>query len=258
MIRALVIDDAPIVRKGIRLYLQDERDIEVIGEAVDGPDAVVQIAAHRPDLVFLDVQMPGFDGFEVIRRSKDAHIGAVVFVTAHADYAMRAFDTNALSYLLKPINAARFREVVHRARLLLCNDAAGKSDQQLASGSEGSEAVAPAGPDANRRLSRVLVKHGDGFMFLKTEEIDWIASTGEYANLHARKTSFLIRTSLSDLMEKLDDRQFTRIHRCTIVNMDRVNEIHPRSHGDCDVLLQDGTLLRLSRSYRDNLLLRGS
>lgn len=258
MIRALVVDDAPLVRKGIRLYLQEEQDIEVIGEASDGPDAVAQISAHRPDLVFLDIQMPGFDGFEVIKRSRDAHIPAVVFITAHADYAMRAFDSNALSYLLKPINPARFREVVHRVRLLLRNDGEAQSTRPRAGAAEASEAMVPVGFDANKPLSRLLVKHGDGFLFLKTEEIDWIASTGEYASLHARKASFLIRTSLSDLMEKLDERQFARIHRCTIVNMDSVSEIHPRSHGDCDVLLQDGTVLRLSRSYRDNLLFRGS
>jgi two-component system, LytTR family, response regulator len=258
MIRALIVEDAPIVRKGIRLYLQEERDIEIVGEAGDGPDAVAHISAHRPDLVFLDIQMPGFDGFEVLERTSDIHLGAVIFITAHADYAMRAFDANALSYLLKPINPARFREVVHRARLLLRDDRALEASHQrlIDSIPSSNTSTVSNGPglDSRHRLSRLLVKQGDGFLLLKAEEINWISSTGEYARLHARKTSFMMRTPLSELADKLDDRQFARIHRCTIVNLDRVREIQPRSHGDCDVVLDDGTSLRLSRSYRDNLL----
>jgi two-component system, LytTR family, response regulator len=262
MIRALIVEDAPIVRKGIRLYLQEERDIEIVGEAGDGPDAVAHIAAHRPDLVFLDIQMPGFDGFEVLERSSEVHLGAVIFITAHADYAMRAFDSNALSYLLKPINPARFREVVHRARLLLRDDRALQANHQRLIESIPSSKTAALSNDSRIesrcRLSRLLVKQGDGFLLLKTDEIDWISSTGEYACLHARNTTFMIRMALSELTEKLDDQQFARIHRCTIVNLDRVREIQPRSHGDCDVVLHGGTSLRLSRSYRDNLLGRAT
>jgi two-component system LytT family response regulator len=210
----------------------------------------------RPDLVFLDIQMPGFDGFEVLERTSRDHLCAVVFITAYADYALRAFDVNALSYLLKPINPARFREVLQRARTLLSDG------QELEANHERLSRILPkptplnavAPPGVGVPLTRVVVKDGDRFLLVKTEEIDWIGSVGEYANLHARKTSFLIRMAISQLEERLDGRQFVRIHRSTIINLERVREIQPRSHGDCDVFMQDGTVLRLSRTYRDNLL----
>lgn len=233
MIRSLIVEDASIVRKGIRILLQDERDIEIVGEASDGPEAVERITALQPDLIFLDIQMPGFDGFEVLERTGPLHSCAVIFVTAYADYAMRAFDANALSYLLKPISPARFRAVLQRARTLL---------------GDGQERTSEA------PFLRLVVRDGDRFLMLKVDEIDWITSIGEYANVHARKTSYLVRTAISELAKRLDIRQFVRIHRSTIVNLDRVREIQPRSHGDCDVIMHDGTVLRLSRSFRDNLL----
>ena len=261
MIRSLIIEDAPIVRRGIRLLLQGECDVEIVGEAGDGPEAVAQITELQPDLLFLDIQMPGFDGFEVLERTSRTHPCPVIFITAHADYAMQAFDANALSYLLKPINPVRFREVLQRARVLLGNEHALEANhanlgqllhRPVPAGTQnlvGRESIEPP-------ISRLVVKESDRFLLLKTEEIDWIGSTGEYATLHARKTTFLIRMALSELAEKLDKHRFARIHRSTIVNLDRVREIQPRSHGDCEVILHDGTLLRLSRSYRDNLLVR--
>lgn len=261
MIRALIVEDAPLVRQGIRLFLEEERDIEVVGEACDGPDAVVQIGAHRPDLVFMDIQMPGFDGFEVLSRCQEASLRAVVFITAHADYAMRAFDNNAVSYLLKPIEPARFREVVGRARQLLrpgrlASQDSDEADVTASLVPAGREAALSAQLDSNRHLARVLVKHGDRFLLVRTEEIDWIAATGEYASLHTKKGTWLLRMSLSELAERLDESRFARIHRCTIVNLDRVREIQPRSHGDCDVILDDGRELRLSRNYRDSVFAR--
>ncbi len=255
MIRSLIVEDAPIVRKGIRLLLQEERDIEIIGEAGDGPEAVERITALQPDLVFLDIQMPGFDGFEVLERTSREHLCAVVFITAYADYAMRAFDANALSYLLKPIDPARFSVVLQRARALL-SDAREleSSHQRLGQLLPRPQTAEPSPRDGESPVARLVVKDGDRFLLLKADEIDWITSIGEYANIHARKTSYLIRTAISELARRLDGRQFVRIHRSTIVNLDRVREIQPRSHGDCDVVMHDGTVLRLSRSFRDNLL----
>jgi two-component system, LytTR family, response regulator len=251
MIRALIVDDSPLARKGIRLFLEDEADIEVVGEAGDGPDAVAQIAAHLPDLVFMDIQMPGFDAFEVLERSRLKDLRAVIFITAHADYALRAFDSDAVGYLLKPIDPARFRATVQRARLMLrqpdaAETGAGKTLQVALS----------AQLDLGRRLSRVLVRHGGRFLLIKTEEIDWIEASGEYASLHTGRGTWLLRIPLSELAGRLDENQFARIHRCTIVNLDRVREIQPRSHGDCDVIMHDGNQLRLSRNYRESVFAR--
>jgi two-component system LytT family response regulator len=259
MIRSLIVEDAPIVRKGIRLLLKEERDIEIVGEAGDGPEAVSQITALRPDLLFLDIQMPGFDGFEVLERTSCTHLCPVIFITAHADHALRAFDANALSYLLKPIDPARFREVLQRARLLRGDErrleANHTSVGRLLPPPDPADARSSVGlAGSETSVSRLVVKDGDRFLLVKAEEIDWVASTGEYASLRTGKKSFLIRMALSELERKLDPRHFARIHRSTIVNLDRVHEIRSRSHGDCDVLLHDGTVLRLSRSYRDNLL----
>jgi two-component system, LytTR family, response regulator len=259
MIRSLIVEDAPIVRKGIRLLIQEERDIEVVGEAGDGPDAVNQITALRPDLLFLDIQMPGFDGFEVIERTSREHCCVVIFITAHADYALKAFDANALSYLLKPINPARFREVIQRARLVLGSEREIEANHSSLSRLLPQSSSMPV-PLSDRRdiggapLPRLVVKHGGRYILVKADEIEWIASTGEYANLHTRSSTFLVRMTLSELEEKLDKRVFVRIHRSTIVNLDRVREIRSRSHGDYDVVMQDGTVLRLSRSYRDCVL----
>lgn len=258
MIRALIVEDAPIVRKGVRLLLAEEKDIEIVGEACDGPDAVAQIRELRPDLLFLDVRMPGFDGFEVLERSKESRIRALIFITAHADYAMRAFQHDAVSYLLKPIDPARFREVVNRARLLLREPKAENvPDSELTdvAAFEGRPADTIVGREIgnDRFMTRMLVKQGDRFLMVKTEEINWIAATGEYATLHTGRGSWLIRAPLSELEESLNPALFARIHRGTIINLDRVREIQPRSHGDCDVVLQDGQQLRLSRSYRDKI-----
>ena len=260
MIRALIVEDASLVRKGLRLFLQREDDVEIVGEACDGPEAVDQIHAHRPDLVLLDIQMPGFDGFEVLARTRCVPIRAVIFVTAHSDHALRAFENNAVSYLLKPIDPVRFRDAVSRARILIGRPPANRDAEP-----EDSLSLPPGGaqdvtistvPRSGRRLSRLLVKDRDRFILVQTREIDWIAATGEYVTLHTRLGTWVVRMPISSLAARLDEDQFARIHRCAIVNLDRIREILPRSHGDCDVLLQDGRQLRLSRSYRERIFSR--
>jgi two-component system, LytTR family, response regulator len=262
MMRALIVEDAPLLRRGIRLYLQGEQDIEVVGEACDGPDAVAHIDALHPDIVFLDIQLPGFDGFEVLARAQvTPDQCAIIFITAYADYALRAFDSNALSYLLKPFERRRFTEVVHRARLFLS-----AVDRCVATRDEPGgiepvpvmDAVVSAHLNRHRRLTRLLVRQADRFLLLKASDIDWIAATGEYATIHTMRGSWLLRTSVTELAARLDAEQFVRIHRSTIVNLDRVAEIQPRSHGNCDVIMQDGRLLRVSRSHRDSLFAKGT
>ena len=253
VIRTFIVDDAPIIRQGIRHLLSEEEDIQIVGEAADGPEAVEVIKTLRPDLLFLDIQMPGFDGFEVIEQAGVFHMCAVIFITAFDHYAMKAFDADALSYLLKPITPQRFHGAVQRARRVL-----GRPEEMEDEVRRIAEFVQPAQlPDAathrGRPLQRFVVRHGNRFLLLNAAEVDWISASGEYARLYSREASFLIRTSLSQLEERLDPNQFVRIHLSTIVNLDRIQEIQPRTHGDYDVLLQDGTSLRLSRSYRDRV-----
>jgi two-component system LytT family response regulator len=256
VIRTLIVDDAPVVRQGIRLLLGKEPDIEVIGEAGDGPQAVTAIKTLQPDLLFLDVQMPGFDGFEVLERAGVAHLCAVIFVTAFDYYAMRAFNADAVSYLLKPITPQRLHHAVERARRLLARPE--EMENALTQMAEFIEADGSRSTTHGRQpLQRFVVRHGHRFLFVKSVEVDWISSSGEYSRLHTGKTSFLIRTPISQLEERLDPNLFARIHRSSIVNLDRIQEVRPRTHGDYDVMLRDGTLVRLSRSYRDRVFSAG-
>jgi two-component system LytT family response regulator len=234
MIRTLIVDDAPIVREGIRLLLAAEKDIEVVGEAADGHEAVSAITDLEPDLTFLDVQMPGLDGFQVMEQCAGRSMGAVIFVTAYDNYALRAFEVNALGYLLKPIAPRHFHAALARARHLVGADA-------------------PAARNAPG-LPRLVVKDHDRFILLRHEDVDWISSAGDYVHLHAAGRSYLVRKTMSELEETLTPRNFARVHRTSIVNVDRIKEIKPLPQGDFVVKLHDGTVLRMSRSYRDRLL----
>ena len=235
MIRTLIVDDSPLVRDGIRLLLAPEDDIEIVGEAGDGHEAVAAVERLTPDLTFLDVQMPTLDGFEVIERCARVPMGAVIFVTAYDDYALRAFQSNAIGYVLKPIAPRMLAAALQRARQVLA-------------------ARQVRHPATERRpLPRLVVKDQGRFVLIRPEDIDWIASAGDYVQLHVRGRAFLVRTTISDLDESLDPRAFTRIHRSTIVNLDRVREMQPWFHGAFVVFLLDGTELRLSRSRREHL-----
>lgn len=227
MIRTLIVDDEPLARQGIRLRLEREKDIEIAGEAADGPAAVMLIREQRPDLLFLDVQMPGMNGFEVLGEIADVHVPVVVFVTAHDQYAIRAFDVNAVDYLLKPFTQERFDEALKRAR----GDLA-----------------------ADEPLSRLVVRARDVYVILKTEEIEYLEAAANYVDVHARGKTYLIRSTISGLERKLDQRRFARIHRSTIVNVDRVAEIRSDAHGDYDVRLLSGTTLRMTRGYSGKML----
>ena len=222
MIRSLIVDDAPIVRQGVRILLRDEHDIEIVGEAADGPQAVDAIKTLRPDLLFLDVQMPGCDGFEVIEQAGSVHLCAVIFITAFDQYAMRAFNFEALSYLLKPITHQNFGRALERARRVLGHpediESEVKRIAEFIQPEDPSEPIIRSGPP----LRRFVVRQGSGFMLLKAVDVEWISSSGEYARLYTRDGSFLIRTAISQLEEKLDPHQFVRIHRSTIVNLDRI------------------------------------
>jgi two-component system LytT family response regulator len=261
MITTLVVDDERLAREGIRLALKPEADVKIVGEAADGPSALQAIAKLAPDLVFLDIRMPGLNGFEVVDRvsQSQTRLPVFVFVTAFDQYAIRAFEARALHYLLKPVDPKHVLTAVQRARTELAKDGlleeARARIMTLVSSQDGH---APAKPDVPARieLERVVIRVQDRFLLLKTSEVDWVESAGNYLKVHSRGRSFMLRMTMGELEEKLDSRKFVRIHRSTIVNIDRLVEVKPSLHGDFDVMLCDGTTLRMSRGYRDSLLPR--
>jgi two-component system LytT family response regulator len=259
-IRAFIVDDETLAREAIQLRLRDQTDIEVVGEAANGPDAVRLMTRLRPDLVFLDIQMREMNGFEVIERVAETHLPIVVFVTAYDQYALRAFEAHALDYLLKPFTSSRFESALNRARLEVAKASDRDSQIRLLSllteRLRLSEQTTTSTPGVQTYLSRLTVKHNSRIALVKTDDIDWIESSANYACLHVRggTTSFVVRMTMGELERRLDPSRFARIHRSSIVQVDRIKEIVPVWHGDFDLTLNNGTVLRLTRNYRAKLL----
>jgi len=248
-IRTLVVDDEPIARARVLRLLSEEPDIDVVGECGDGPQAVTAITAMSPDLIFLDVQLPEMDGFEVARALQPDRMPAVVFVTAFDQYALRAFECHALDYLLKPFSAQRFKAALAHARQQLAQRQATTIGRQLLD----------ILPDMRQRepvMDRLVVKSSGRVYFVRIADIDWCEAAGNYVSLHVGPQCHLIRETMSRLEAQLDTRQFVRIHRSTIVNIDRVQELRSSFNGEHVLLLRDGTRLTLSRGYRDGLQAR--
>jgi two-component system LytT family response regulator len=241
-LRVVVVDDEDLARARLRRLLAREAEIEVVGEAEDGMGALEFLRALRPDAVFLDVQMPRLDGFGVVRELGVDKAPLVVFVTAWEEHALRAFEVNAVDYLLKPYSTARLREACRRLQERRTRVAAERA--QLRALLEELRA------EEGRPLDRLLVPAGQGARVVKSREVDWIGAADNYVELHVGPATLLLRETLSALAPRLDPRQFVRIHRSTLVNLDRVRELHPLFAGDATVTLQDGTRLRVSRSYR--------
>lgn len=248
-IRALIVDDEPLARQRIRSLLRSESDIEVIGECANGQDAVAVVRAQRPDLLFLDVQMPHLDGFGVL-ESLGRPLPVVIFITAHDRYALKAFEVHALDYLLKPFDRERFRKTLDRARAQVQGTDVNQRLLALLGDVQKSRA---AGVDGRKAGDRLAVKSGGRVYFVRFDEIDWIEAAGNYVRLHVGKDSHLLRETMNGLEERLDPDRFLRIHRSTIINLDRIRELQPAFHGDYMVFLRDGTELTLSRGYRDRL-----
>ena len=254
VIRTLVVDDEPLSREGVLVRLRDEEDIEVVGEAADGLLAVEKIETLKPDLVFLDVQMPGLDGFQVLERISRDILPMVVFVTAHDVHALRAFEIHAMDYLLKPFSEERFQESLRRAREELRKTDEFPERRRLAELVESLEA-ARAGLDSGPRYaSRVVVRDRDRIHLVPTGEILAVEAAGNYVQIVTRDRKYLLRSTLAEMERDLDPARFARIHRSTIVNAGHVREIRPDSHGDCDVHLDGRIVYRMSRAYRGRLL----
>ena len=245
-IRALIVDDEPLARERIRTLLKRAPDVRVVSECGDGKRAVRAVRKHKPDLVFLDVQMPEMDGFDVLEALDPGEMPVVIFVTAYDKYALRAFDVHALDYLLKPFDRERFQSALDRAREQIGKRQNGDVNQQLLS----LLADRAAGEKPMRRL---VIKSGGRILFLRAEEIDWVEAAGNYLRLHVGREEHLLRETMSGLEGRLDSRKFLRIHRSTIVNLDRIKEMQASFHGEYEVRLRDGARLTLSRTYRDKL-----
>jgi two-component system LytT family response regulator len=229
-IRALVVDDEPVARSNIAVLLRDDPEIGMIGECGSGVEALSEIRSAKPDLVFLDVQMPECDGFDVLELLGRNLPPALIFVTAYDQYALRAFEAGALDYILKPFDNARFKRALARAKERIRN---GKYEP--------------------RKTERLAIKSSGEVTFLRAHEIDWIEAADYYACLHVGAKTHLLRRSMSELEQELDQSIFCRIHRSTIVNLDRVRSLKLNMDGEYEVLLASGARLRLSRRYRKQL-----
>jgi two-component system LytT family response regulator len=251
LIRTVIVDDERLARDAIRMRLKDEPDVELLGEAATGREAVKLIADALPDVVFLDVQMPGMDGFEVLDRVAPTWLPIVVFVTAYDRYALKAFETHALDYLLKPFTRDRFKAALDRARAAFANASEPSAQRglvKLLNDRSGSDSDRGKG-----YLVRFAVRQHHGMRLVRVRDIDYIQAAGNYAEIHAGGGTHLVRMTMQELEERLDPAMFVRIHRSTIVKIDRIRNIVADSHGDFDLSLHDGTVLRLSRNYRTRL-----
>lgn len=245
-IRALIIDDEPLGRSLIRKLLADQPDFENIGEIGDGHEALLAIQRESPDLVFLDVQMPGLSGFEVLASLQPDEVPPTIFVTAFDGFALEAFEAHALDYLLKPIAEDRFIEALQRVKTFITGN------ERIAFGDR-IAGLKRELAEVNKHRTRIAVECGGRFVFLKTTEIDWIGADGNYLNLHVGRQNFLLRGRISELERDLSPEHFLRIHRSTIVNLDRVKEFQPLFKGEGLMVLKDGSELAVSRGYHQKL-----
>jgi two-component system LytT family response regulator len=243
-LKVLIADDEAVARRRIRRLLLGEADMSVVAECADGASAVGEILRVRPNLALLDVQMPELDGFEVIQRIPEHEWPAVIFITAFDRYAMRAFDVHAIDYLLKPFSADRFRTALGRARERL----------QRHAHQEGLEALVDELRRRPRYVTRIAIRSRGRVVPLPVSSIDWIQAADNYVTLHAGGREYLVRETLASLERQLDPDRFTRIHRSTLVNVDRVAEIGTAGHGDAEIRLRDGTTLTVSRTWREKLI----
>jgi two-component system, LytTR family, response regulator len=246
-ITALIVDDEPLARKFIRRMLEKHSAVEILGECGNGTEAVAAIREKKPDLVFLDVQMPEMDGFTALETLGAENLPQIVFVTAYEQYAIRAFEIHALDYLLKPFDQPRFDKAMSRVTEKFSDRELTRIEQkQIAALLENVRQKPPY-------LERLVVKTGGRIIFLKTAEVDWIQADDKYAHLHAGAKSHLVRQTLGALEAQLDPNKFIRIHRSAIVNVERIKELQPMFTGEHTVILQNGTKLTLSRSYKNKL-----
>jgi two-component system LytT family response regulator len=260
-IRVLIVDDEPLAREGIALRLEQEQDIEVIGECANGSEAIRSILSLQPELVFLDIKMPKVNGFDVVNAVGLEHMPPVIFLTAYDEYAVEAFNTHAIDYLLKPIDNARFKESLQHARdQILKNSIAERSEQltNLLTRTQGLTSASTAKQQVSAQASneRLVIRSNGHVYLLESADIYWIEAEGDYVSVHTPQKSHLVRETMKNMEARLHEQGFQRVHRSCIVNLTYVRELISLDSGDYQIILRDNTSVKLSRNYRDILYQR--
>jgi len=251
-IRVLIVDDEPLARRGIRQLLETEADFEIVGEAGNGQVAASKIASEKPDLVFLDIQMPLAGGFSLVEKAGAENLPEIVFVTAYDEHAIKAFEAGALDYVLKPVNPERFRKTLDRVRRRLSGQQTPEIAPELIDLLRGlAKSEAQNAPPAF--LERIPIKKAGRVFFVGVDEIDWIGAQGNYIEIHAGREKYLLRETMDGIEGKLSPHDFLRIRRSTIVRVEKIKELQPLFNGEYAVVLHDKTELSSSRRYRKNL-----
>jgi len=243
-VRALIVDDEPLARRGVLVRLRKFKDVEIVGECADGRTAVEKILSLSPDVVFLDVQMPGMDGFEVLRSLPKDNLPGVIFLTAYEQHALRAFEVHALDYLLKPVDDDRFAAAIVRARKLADSASRDRMTERI---------LEMLGRGGDKYISRFTVRTGSRFQIVLAEDTDWIGAAGDYAELHVGGRGHLLRETMNALEQKLDPEKFLRIHRSRIVRTGAIVELRGIDNREYVVKLTDGSEHRSSRTYASTL-----
>ncbi|MCK9407623.1 MAG: LytTR family DNA-binding domain-containing protein [Bacteriovoracaceae bacterium] len=247
MIRAIIVDDEPLAREKVQLFANDESDIEIVELCTNGQEAIASFHRHKPDLLFLDIQMPEINGFDVLKHLQlHPPLPEIIFITAYDEFALRAFEFHALDYLLKPYDRERFTKAVAYARNLIA------SRPQSDVTTEQIKALLDSLKQSPSKLERLIVKTNGRIIFLRIDEIDWMEAAGNYIKLHVGNETHLMRETMNKMEEQLSSQQFIRIHRGTIINIAKIKELQPYFNGEYKVTLQNNTTVILSRGYRDN------
>ena len=249
-IRVAIVDDEPLARENLQLLLDEHPEFKVVHTFSGGREAITGLTADPPDLLFLDIQMPGIDGFDVVRALETTGLPALVFVTAYDQYALRAFEAHALDYIVKPVDRDRFNEVLKRAGDLIRQARAGDIANRLAALLADHEKARDSNPVNMPQTQRFAVKDSGAIRFIPVSDIEWIEAAGNYVVLHTAKEQHIHRASLSSVQSQLDPSIFVRIHRSTIVNASYIEEMFPLFHGEFEVVLTRGMRLKMSRRYR--------
>ena len=257
-IRTILVDDEPLAIKGLALRLEAHEDVEVVATCQNGREAIRAIKTHKPDLVFLDIQMPGFDGFSVVQGLMEVEPPLFVFVTAFSDYALKAFDAHAVDYLMKPVEEDRLAATLDHARTRLSEKRATEEAFRLkevlaevAPDTAADMADAPEPPAANRYEKLINIKDRGQIFRVDVDAIERIDAAGDYMCIYTEDNTLILRETMKDLEKRLDPRRFQRVHRSTIVNLDLVKQVKPHTNGECFLVLGSGAQVKVSRSYRD-------